>query len=315
VYHLDEPVGDPIVIPMYQLAHAAKKQVTVILAGEGADETLGGYLFHKALLHGHQLSRVVPRSMRKAVLSPLLAMTPPAVLNLAFDYPASLGPRGKLKVLDFVDLLEPEQLCRAYRHLISLFDDRDTASLYSDGFRDSLDRSAHTDSVCSIATSQAPFLNRVLHLQFAHWLPEDILTKQDKMSMAHGIEVRVPFLDHELVEYVLRVPPSLKIHAGQTKYLLRQYAKRLLPASVVSRKKMPFYVPIEQRFSMPVFQDLMEDTLSDRAVRLRGIFKPEAVAALRQRTRGGDFVYVKQVFSLIVLELWFRMAIDRRAAA
>jgi asparagine synthase (glutamine-hydrolysing) len=314
VYHLDEPVGDPIVIPMYQLAQAAKKEVTVILSGEGADETLGGYLFHKALLRGRQLSRLLPRSVRETVLAPLLARTPTSVLNLAFDYPASLGERGKQKVVDFVKLLEPQLLCQAHRHLISLFDARDTEPLYTDAFRNDLDRGPHLATECPLASSTAPFLNRVLHLQFAHWLPEDILTKQDKMSMAHGIEARVPFLDHELVEYVLRVPPSLKIRAGQTKYLLRQYAKRLLPASLVSKKKMPFYVPIEQRFSVPAFRELMDDTLSDRSVRVRGLFNPAAVAKLRQRMRGGEFVYVKQVFSLIVLELWFRMAVDRRAA-
>jgi asparagine synthase (glutamine-hydrolysing) len=312
VYHLDEPVGDPIVIPMFQLAQAAKKKVTVVLAGEGADETLGGYVFHKALMAGHHLSRAVPQAVRRHVISPLLAMTPPGVLNLAFDYPAALGPRGKLKVLDFVDLLEPDQLCLAYRHLISLFDQRDTRTLYADTFRSGIAGGA---GVCRAASSTAPFLNRVLHLQFAHWLPDDILTKQDKMSMAHGIEARVPFLDHELVEYVLRVPPRLKIRGGVTKLLLREYAKRLLPAAVASRKKKPFYVPIERRFAIPAFRELMEDTLSERTVRARGLFRPEAVTKLRDTMARGDFMVVKQVFSLMVLELWFRMAVDRRAAA
>jgi asparagine synthase (glutamine-hydrolysing) len=196
-----------------------------------------------------------------------------------------------------------------------LFDDRDTADLYTGDFQLAVDARRSGGVTCPVAASTAPFLNRVLHLQFEHWLPDDILTKQDKMSMAHAIEARVPFLDHELVEYVLRVPPSLKIRAGQTKYLLRQYAKRWLPAPVVARKKMPFYVPIERRFGVPAFQELIEDTLSDRAVRSRGLFRPEAVARLRRSMQGGDFMYVKQAFSLMVLELWFRMAVDRRAAS
>ncbi len=314
VYHLDEPLGDPIVIPMYQLAQEARKKVTVILAGEGADETLAGYVFHKALMSGHQLARFVPRSVRHHVLRRLVSLTPASVLNLAFDYPAALGERGKLKVMDFLDLLDPSQVGLAYRHLTSLFDDRDTPSLYSDDFADAL-RAHPAHAGLPEAPAGTPFLNRILQIGLQDWLPECILTKQDKLSMAHAIEARVPFLDHELVEYVMRMPPSLKLHGKQNKYLLRRYAQRLLPDEVVNRRKMPFYFPIEQRFATPVFQEMMEDTLSERSVRERGLFKPSAIAALRDRMRTGDFVYVKQVFSLMVLELWFRMAVDRRAAA
>jgi asparagine synthase (glutamine-hydrolysing) len=315
VYHLDEPIGDPIVIPMYQLAEQAKKTVTVILTGEGADETLGGYLFHKALLAGYRLAGAIPRSIRQAVLSPALAITPTSLINLAFDYPAQLGQRGKLKVLDFLGLLEPEQLPHAYRHLISLFDDRDTANLYTGDFRASLNGNFSSIDGFDVLKSQAPYLNRILHLQFSDWLPEDILMKQDKMSMAHGIEARVPFLDHELVEYALKLPPSLKIRAGKTKYILRQYARRLLPKQATVRRKMPFYVPLEKCFSEPAFQALVQDALSNARICSRGIFRPQEVSKLRQSMHRGEFLFVKQVFSLVVLELWFRMAVDRRGMA
>jgi len=130
--------------------------------------------------------------------------------------------------------------------------------------------------------------------------------------MAHGIEARVPFLDHELIEYVMRVPPRLKVHRGETKVLLRKYAARMLPAAVTARRKMPFYVPLEQHFRAPAFQNMMADTLSDDSVRNRGLFRPEAIQKLRQSLHAGEFVYLKQVFSLMMLELWFRMAVDRR---
>ncbi|MCG3160946.1 MAG: Asparagine synthetase [glutamine-hydrolyzing] 1 [Acidobacteria bacterium] len=330
VYHLDEPVGDAIVIPMFQLAREAKKRVTVILAGEGADEILGGYIFHRALLAGHLLARVTPRAIRSGLLAPALSLTPSSLINLAFSYPAALGERGKLKVVDFLRLLEPEQLPEAYRHLISLFDERDTADLYTDDFKAALNGCGGRVSSPTVregfgsiahalphgqATDTAPYLNRILHLQFDHWLPEDILMKQDKMSMAHAIEARVPFLDHELVEYALRLPPAMKIRAGISKHILRRYAGRLLPKRSTSRRKMPFYVPIEQYFSDPRFQELMADTLSEKSILKRGLLRPEAVLKLCRAMRRGEFVFVKQVFSLIVLELWFRMAVDRRGAA
>ena len=313
IYHLDEPIGDAIIIPMYQLAREAKKQVTVILSGEGADETLGGYLFHRALLFGHYLERGVPLPIRRHLLAPLLKRTPDWVLNLAFQYPASLGDRGKLKVLDFLELIGPDQLAPAYRHLISLFDDRDTKNIFTKDFEESLTGEHRHESGSATKKSRAPYLNKILDLQFAHWLPDDILMKQDKLSMAHGIEARVPFLDHELVEYVLQVPPSLKIRCNQSKYLLRKFARRLLPKPVVRRKKMPFYVPVEKYIADPYFQELVDDTLCERAVRARNVFRPSAIAALLHRLKNGEFIHVKQVFSLIALELWFRMAVDRRS--
>ncbi len=315
VWHLDEPVGDPIVIPMYQLAREAKKKVTVVLTGEGADETLGGYLFHQALLSGERLARLVPQALRRAALAPLLAATPAALINLAFHYPASLGRRGKQKVQDFLELVGPERLPAAYLHLISLFDRRDTRELYSPGFREALGAEPPLPAAWTALDPRAPFLNRVLHLQFAHWLQDDILTKQDKLSMASAIEARVPFRDHELVEYALRMPPRMKIRGGVNKLVLRRYAARWLPPRITAKRKMPFYNPIERYFSDPVFQGFLEDSLSEERVRQRGIFRPEAIRALRHSMQAGEFVHVKQVFSLIVLELWFQMALDRRGAA
>jgi asparagine synthase (glutamine-hydrolysing) len=195
--------------------------------------------------------------------------------------------------------------------LISLFDGRDTARLYTDEFQAEIARHS-PDPVTNASSSTAPFLNRIIDLQFAHWLPDDILTKQDKMSMASSIEGRVPFMDHELVEYALRLPPKLKIRGGVCKYILRKYAEGVLPVEVTSRRKQPFYVPLERYFEHADFQEVLRDTLSEKAVRERGIVRPEAVAELLASMDRGEFMYVKQVFSLVVLELWFRIMVDRR---
>jgi asparagine synthase (glutamine-hydrolysing) len=321
VWHLDEPIGDPIVIPMFQLARRAKQDVTVVLTGEGADETLAGYLFHKALLGGAYLAHL-PGLVRRGIVTPLVKATPASVLNLAFQYPAALGNRGKLKLLDYLPLVGGAHLPEAYRHLISLFDDRDTGWLYSDDFKAALRSRAEnlqpingSGRAAAGAAASRPMLDRILALQYDAWLPEDILTKQDKMSMAHGIEARVPFLDHELVEFTLGLPPSLKLHRGISKVILRRYAARLLPPATVRRRKMPFYVPAERYLAEPAFQALVADTLSESAVKSRGLLRPEAVARVRDSMQTGEFLYVKQAISLMMLELWFRMAVDRRGAA
>ena len=307
IRHLDEPVGDPIVIPMYLLSKAAKESLTVILAGEGADEILGGYLFHKALLKGCRLARLVPRWLRNTLVTGLIGITPPHLLDLAFQYPARLGERGKQKIVDFIGLLGPERIPAAWRHLISLFDERDVRGLYTEDFRRAV--LASRGVPVHEPRRGAPDLNRIIDLQFDHWLPDDILTKQDKLSMANGIEGREPFLDHELVEYALRLPPHLKIDGGTTKVILRRYAERLLPPEVTKRKKMPFYAPMERFVADSTFRDMVGDCLSERAVRERGLFEPKAVGALLElMEKGEDFLYAKQVFALLALELWFRGA-------
>ncbi len=309
VHHLDEPIGDPIVVPMFLLAREATKRVTVILTGEGADEIFGGYLFHRALLRGRQLGDWLPGPLRRALLEPAVRLAPARLINLAFDYPASLGRRGKRKLVDFLGLLGPEDLAAAYRHLISLFDSTDLDELYTAGFRESVD-AAIAATPAALANGRGPLLNRILHLQFEHWLQDDILMKQDKMTMAHSIEGRVPFLDHELVEFSMRLPPRLKINGSVNKAILRSYAAQVLPPETAKRRKLPFYLPLDRYLSHPGYGELVADTLSGPAVRSRGLFEPASIEALRRRATGGEFLYDKQIFSLVALELWFRDAVD-----
>jgi len=313
VHHLDEPMGDAIIIPMFQLSREAKRHVTVILTGEGGDEIFAGYLFHKVMRIGDLYRRLAPQALRRWVLGPLLAGVPASVLNIAFKYPAELGKRGKQKALDYLQLLEPPQMDQAYRHLISLFDARDTPDLYTPEFSAMLSSTGmhEPDTRRNGTLPGTAYLDRLLHLQFDHWLPDNMLLRQDKTGMAHGIEGRVPFLDHELVEFAVRLPPGLKLKRLTGKYLLRRYAATLLPPSVVRRKKMPFYVPIENYFQQPGFRELMDDLLNDQSVRQRGLFRPEAVARLRTMMHRREFLFVKQVFSLMVLELWFRIFADQ----
>ena len=137
-----------------------------------------------------------------------------------------------------------------------------------------------------------------------------MLHRQDKTGMANSIEGRVPYLDHEIVEFGMRIPPNMKLRGLTGKYILRRYAKNLLPNEITQRKKMPFYVPIENYFAHRSFQDLMEDLLNEKSVRHRGIFQEGAITKLKSQMVQREFIMIKQVFSLMVLELWFRTFID-----
>ena len=138
-----------------------------------------------------------------------------------------------------------------------------------------------------------------------------MLLRQDKMSMASGIEGRVPFLDHKLVEFSFSLPRRLRLRGLTGKYVLRQFAKGILPKAMARRKKMPFYVPIEEYFKQPAFAARMEDLLGDDSVKRRGIFRPEVIRRLRTSMHRNEFVLVKQVYSLMTLELWFRTFVDK----
>ena len=310
VWHLDEPIGDAIVLPMYLLSRLARQHVKVVLSGEGGDETLAGYLFHKVMFWTGRYTRWVPEVIQKQLICPLLAKVPISLLNRTFSYPAQLGERGRRKVLDYLSLARKRPLEEEYRFLISLFDGGDKAGLYEGRMRSLLIRGP--DRYDSKAQHrEGVSLNRILKLQYADWLPDDILMKADKISMANSVEGRVPFMDHKLVEFLCQVPPRLKLMGWTDKWLLRNYVADVFPDGWARQPKKPFYIPLERYFHTPEYKELVETCLSKESVRRRGYFDWSAVHQLRRSVQEGDFLYGKQVLSLVMLELWHRIFIDR----
>lgn len=307
VWHLDEPIGDAIVLPMYLLSRLARQHVKVVLSGEGADEIFAGYLFHKVLYWAAQYRRRVPRILRRAAVLPLLKRIPSALLTKAFAYPAALGERGKAKLIDFVEGLDETSTEQQFHFLISLMDRRDKKGLYTGEMRRALDVEAPDGAGEKLPGN----LHRILRVQYDHWLPDDILMKADKTSMANSVEARMPFMDHRLVEFLFATPPHLKLRGWRDKVLLRRYLADLLPGEPARRPKKPFYIPLERYFGTPALRSLTDECLSESSVRRRGYFAWPAVRAMIASIDRGDFLYGKQVFSLVMLELWHRIFIDR----
>ncbi|MBA2733531.1 MAG: asparagine synthase (glutamine-hydrolyzing) [Acidobacteria bacterium] len=312
VWHLDEPVGDAIVVPMYLLSQLARQHVTVVLTGEGADETMAGYFPHKVMYWARQYARRTPRAIQNLLVKPLVGRLPTQFLNLAFDYPAKLGERGRRKLLDYLTLLQAQQPKAEYQFLISLFDKRDKDGLYTEELRPH-ENMLPMHNGLHLNDGSAPYLDQLLALQYAHWLPDDILMKQDKMTMANSIEGRVPFLDHVLVEFLMQTPPHLKLHRTTNKALLRDYLRKVLPQDVARRPKKPFYIPLDKYLGKGSFGEIVDTCLSEESVRRRGYFTWEGVRKLREAVAGGDFLFGKQVLSLVMLELWHRIFIDRES--
>jgi len=227
LWHLDQPVADAACIPLYQMAEITKPHVTVVLSGEGADECFAGYPYCKTFA---ALSRLAPlfanRMMRR-----LADATRPATLRRAA---AAIG---------WSDSAEGFVL-----RAMSYFDSDEKRRLYGPAMLDDyeqLDDGLGTFVEQHTAGPTEPFA-RFSKFLFEAWLPDDLLAKTDSMTMAHGIEARVPYLDHRLVEWAFRLPASLKLRGLQDKYILRRLASGLLPAKIHRRKKHGFSVPLEE---------------------------------------------------------------------
>ncbi len=301
VWHLDEPFADSSAIPTYYVSRAARERVTVALSGDGGDEIFAGYEWRYGLnLLEARLRGWLPRPLRRGILGPLSVAWPKAD-----RLPRPLRWKFLLRNLS----LDAEQ---AYFHDMSLFTPADKRALLSDGFQRNLHGhdpflafSRHFDRVRGL-----DHLSRILYVDLKTWLPNDILVKVDRMAMANSLEVRSPLLDHEVIELAATLPPDMKYRKGTSKYLLKRYAERRVPRSVVHRPKMGFSIPLAAWLRgelRPLAEELL---LSDRT-RERGYFRPETVQAMWTRHQNGRRNHAHHLWALMVLELWHRLFVDQ----
>lgn len=308
MWHLERPIGDVLVLAYYKLAQEAARHVKVVLSGEGADELFAGYSFHKIIRWTDTWQRLVPGVLRRNVALPMLEGMPVSVLNKLFNYPAYLGNKGKARVIEYLRHYGDRTLAQNYVYLRTLWESDERRLVYADQYRD---RAVET-LVKESANRNGALLERLLKLHFDDWLQDNLLLRQDKNTMAHSLEMRAPFLDHNLIELAFRMPPGMKIKWLTDKYIERQYAKSVLPKVSVKRAKNPFYFPLEFFYDNPRAKELVAMTLNEDSVSKRGYFKYEYVKWLKDKMDAQEFVYLKQVYSLVMLELWHMVFIDKQ---
>lgn len=289
VWHLDEPVGDAACIPLYFLARYAKPRATVLESGEGADEIFGGYSIY----------------LKMRTMARLRALMPDPMTGLLSRLGEHLGRGGKLS--RYCRLLG-KPIPQAYRGVSGHF---------LDGMRERLlrpewgvlpeDRGylSQTLASCFARVQDSDPLNQMLYIDSKTWLPDDLLIKADKMTMAASVELRVPFLDHRLVEFAARLPTACKIKGRTTKYLLKQVVEPYLPCEVVHRPKKGFPVPVAMWFRGGLYE-VAQDVLLGPNSRIVNYLRRAELATLLQRHKSGDGDFSSELWGLLVLEYWFQ---------
>ena len=306
---LEEPVGDPVIVAQYMLSRAARDAgIKVVMTGDGADETLGGYQFLAAIISAMRWQPFIPSILSRG-LSGLAANAPLGLIDKIANIPLNLAEEARNRLSYVLRRLPNGSMQEFYDLLLALYRPDELQQVYTPEF---FHESAmfDADSFAGNAAGQT-IEDRVLSLQYRKWLPANINMKQDKLAMAHSIETRVPFLDHTLVELLAKFPSLTKLTGKSSKILLRQSAQRWnLPRSVTHGKKVPFHFPLEQFISDKRLWDLVEDNLSTARVRRRGLVQERYVSLLKDRAKSGDYLQTKKLFAMVILELWTRIFVD-----
>jgi asparagine synthase (glutamine-hydrolysing) len=288
--YFDEPFGDPSAIPTYLVSKLARESVTVALSGDGGDEVFAGYTRYPDA-RWQEAWDFVPKSFRQNILLPLSRRLPNGVYGKRYLRKAALS-----------DGLE--------RHLeSSVFPLSIKEQLVSKEFQKQIGMLNCKSELCAPVSNgrKHTLIDRLVYLDTVMGLPGDILTKVDRMSMAHSLEVRVPLLDHIFVEYVARLPLRYKLHGKTTKYFFKKAFGSLLPEEILQRSKKGFGVPLRYWLARDL-HDFLRDVLFDSRSMQRGYFCRDFLETLvrEHSTRRRDHSYL--LWSLMTLELWHRQA-------
>ena len=301
VYHMDEPAID-MAIPSYLVSRAARQSLRVMLSGMGGDEVFAGYPRQLAMKIAGALDPV-PQLVRRPVMK-------------AIEYALPGGVPGKLTA----PLRNAKKFARSagldfenrYLGYETYFTDQAKTRLYTDDLRQvtqGMDAYSAHRRYFSRVKHAAP-LNQLLYVDLKTFLPCLNLMTTDKTSMAANLEVRVPFLNKEMLELTARMPASLKLRGLKRKYILKRAAEKLLPREVVWRRKAGFGAPIRSWLRGPL-QPMVNELLSPAMVQKRGLFRPDEVQRIVEANLSGREDFSLQVFQLLNLELWQRQFIDR----
>ena len=290
----DEPYADSSAMPTYRVCELARKRVTVALSGDGGDENLAGYRRYRWHTYEERLRSLLPLSVRRPLFGTLGQIYPKA------DW----APKVFRAKSTFESLARSD--AEGYFHSVSILGDKLRAKLFSADFRRELQGYSAVE-VFHRHAANAPDhpLSRVQYLDMKTYLVGDILTKVDRASMAHGLEVRVPILDHKFVEWVAGLPPGLKLKGREGKYLFKKSLEKHLPDEILYRQKMGFAVPLASWFRGPLRERVKETLLGPRMLD-SGMFDSRFLHTLVEQHQSGRRDYSMPIWTLMMFEAFQR---------
>lgn len=295
VWHLDEPFGDSSAVPTYYVCEAARRHVTVAISGDGGDETFAGYTRYLEL-HRHRRMGLVPQWVRTGIVAPLIAKLPFTMPGWNYLHAVGRLVDGELPLdLGIFPYLQAQLYSRDFAARVR-----------------AVDPFARTRALQRDVAGLDP-VSRYQYADTLEYLPADILTKVDRMSMANSLEVRSPLLDYTLVEYLAALPVEYKIRHGVGKYLLRRLVAKWLPASVLAKRKQGFALP-KARWFREEHRQAATDILLDARSLSRGYFRSDTIRRLLEHHAAGRRDYSNWIWCLVILELWFRQFVDQAPA-
>jgi len=298
----DEPFADSSAIPTFLVSHLTRQQVTVALSGDGGDEQFCGYVRYWTTQSMAEGFHRFPLPAKKA-MAKILGFIPPTWVENCYLPLHNFLPQ-RLRMANFPDkwqkllkLMEQTRISELYRMTICLWSESEISSITARELPDSMYEEIFRD------TADWPLLSRLMRVDQKTYLPDAMLTKVDRASMANSLEIRVPLLDHRVVEFTASLPEHLKYRNGTGKYLLKKLLARYLPVNLFERPKMGFGVPIDHwlRFEL---KDLLLDYLSAERLKLEGLFNPNYVEKKIKEHLSGQVNHQYRLWSLLMWEMW-----------
>jgi asparagine synthase (glutamine-hydrolysing) len=291
LWHLDQPIADQATVATHMVAKLARQHVKMVLTGEGGDELFAGY----ARYSGERYSN-------------LFSKLPSGVARLLRAATATLPGLRRGKIAMGAWTIRDE--ATRFANWFPMFGD-DAKQQLLKGQSDSIRAGAASAFSDHLANCNANTpLDRMLYADSKLWLPDYLLLRGDKLTMANSLEARVPLLDHKLVEFAAKLPETMKLRGGQRKYLLKQVARRLLPKEIIDRKKQGFPIPIEKWLRKEA-QPMMQDLLSAATLKHRGLFNAAFVERMIREHVSGYADHSTKLWGLMSVEMWTRKFIDQ----
>ena len=285
IWHLDEPVGDAATLPTYIISKFAKREVTVVLAGEGGDELFAGYDNYKIMKIGHNFSKLVPKFVKTNLLP---------IIGKPFS--------GNVNLMRVLDLASAENEYEQYLNVIACFNKNEIKRLGD----------FNMVNLKEYFPNNMKMLNKLLYFGIKTWLPNDFFMKADRMTMAHAIEERVPLLDPNIVDFSFTIPPNLKLKGFTGKYIFKKAMIGILPQKIIYRKKQGYGTPMDYWFKHSL-KDVLEKLIDEST---HNYYNKEYVSNILKKFQksGGNpnmnFYNAQKLWSVLIFEMWHKMFIE-----